>query len=156
MIKILTNYERNVAIDILMDGRSSIKELGIDQLQGEYPNEHTIDEMIENKNAFINSNHTAILNIKYIDKSYSHFNLKNYAVIHTLAVKKSSLKKGVATNFLQEVMKYLFEKGIKTICIDTHEGNIPMINLIKKLGFSYLGEVIVSDGTKRVAYKKQA
>ena len=31
-----------------------------------------------------------------------------------------------------------------------------MINLIKKLGFSYLGEVIVSDGTKRVAYKKQA
>ena len=36
--------------------------------------------------------------------------------------------------------------------IDTHENNRVMQRAIQRFGFQYCGEVIVGDGTKRLAY----
>lgn len=39
--------------------------------------------------------------------------------------------------------------------IDTHEDNIVMQNLLKKLGFVYCGIIYIADGSERLAYQKE-
>lgn len=40
------------------------------------------------------------------------------------------------------------------IRIDTHEANLPMRSLLKKLGYTYCGMIYTHDGTPRLAYQK--
>lgn len=70
-----------------------------------------------------------------------------YGVVHRLA---SNCKvKGVATHCLQ----WCFEQ-CHNIRVDTHETNIPMQKVLKKLGYTRCGIIYVSDGTARVAFQK--
>ena len=40
------------------------------------------------------------------------------------------------------------------IRIDTHEDNVVMQNLLKKLGFKFCGIIHLKNGDKRLAYEK--
>ena len=48
----------------------------------------------------------------------------------------------------------LLEKNIKSLKIDTHEDNIGMQSLIKKLGYTYCGIIYTNYGDKRLAFEK--
>ena len=71
-----------------------------------------------------------------------------YGVVHRIAGDGS--EKGIGAfciNWAYEKCKYLR--------IDTHEDNIVMQNLVKKLGFEYCGIIYVRDGKDpRLAYEK--
>ena len=70
-----------------------------------------------------------------------------YGVIHRIAVKKNT--KGIGTFCIN----WAYEK-CHNLKIDTHENNIPMRSLLKKLGFEYCGVIYLLDGNPRNAYQK--
>lgn len=70
-----------------------------------------------------------------------------YAVVHRIA--SSGDVRGTA----EFCLRYAF--GLShNLRIDTHERNIPMQNLLAKLGFTRCGTITLPDGTKRLAYQK--
>ncbi len=70
-----------------------------------------------------------------------------YGVIHRLA--SSRRVQGAATLCLQWALEQC-----GNIRIDTHQANLPMRNLLQKLGYHYCGIIHTHDGTARLAYQK--
>ena len=70
-----------------------------------------------------------------------------YGVIHRLASAPGT--HGAATACIQWVFSQC-----RNLRIDTHEQNLPMRNLLQKLGFTPCGIIHVEDGTPRIAYQK--
>jgi RimJ/RimL family protein N-acetyltransferase len=74
-------------------------------------------------------------------------NEEPYIAIHRMA----SIKRGVGTFVLTEVCsKY------KNVRIDTHRDNVPMRNLLRKMGFVHCGVIVLldKDNSPREAYMK--
>ena len=70
-----------------------------------------------------------------------------YAVVHRIASAEGS--KGAATFSLN--WAYTRAGHLR---IDTHERNIPMQSLLKKLGFVHCGTIYLSDGRPRLGFEK--
>ncbi|OBX11397.1 GNAT family N-acetyltransferase [Gallibacterium genomosp. 3] len=69
-----------------------------------------------------------------------------YGVVHRLA----SIKRGVG----QYLLEWAYNQH-HHLRIDTHQDNIPMQNLLKKLGFSFCGTIILQDILEeRIAFEK--
>lgn len=68
-----------------------------------------------------------------------------YGVVHRIA----SLGQGAGGFCLEWA---LAQCG--NIRIDTHEANLPMRSLLKKLSYTYCGMIYTHDGTPRLAYQK--
>ena len=79
---------------------------------------------------------------------------ETYGVIHRLAIKKEYRKLGLATFLFDEFHQQLKNKNIKSLKIDTHEDNLSMQSLIKKLGYQYCGIIYTSYNAKRLAFEK--
>ena len=75
-------------------------------------------------------------------------NDKSYGVVHRVASAKGT--KGAASFSLNWAYKQC-----KNLKIDTHENNIPMQNLLKKLGFVHCGTITLTNGEPRWAYQKK-
>lgn len=72
-----------------------------------------------------------------------------YFTIHKLACRTHH--KGYSSMLIRYA--FLQERHLR---IDTHNDNIPMQNLIRKMGFDYCGIIHVKDGSPRLAYEKKA
>ena len=69
-----------------------------------------------------------------------------YLTVHRIAVRQSGLGVG------RMLMQFAMSCGL-SVRADTHEVNTPMRTLLKKLGFSECGTIIIDDGTPRIAYQ---
>ncbi len=67
-------------------------------------------------------------------------NTENYFMIHSFA---SSMKARGAATFCFEWCEK--QSGVRCIKVDTHKNNIPMQNLLKKLGYAYCGKCYYFD-----------
>ncbi len=74
-------------------------------------------------------------------------NNDSYAVVHRIA--SSGELKGTGT-FMMEWA--LAKHG--NVRIDTHEDNYVMQNMLKKLGYTYCGNIYLENGDPRLAYQK--
>lgn len=70
-----------------------------------------------------------------------------YATIHRIA------SDGTRGGIFHEVLEW-GSKRISNIRIDTHEKNRPMLEAIRREGFSYCGVIICHNGTPRLAFQK--
>ncbi len=70
-----------------------------------------------------------------------------YGVVHRIAAARG--KRGVATFCLN----WCYEQ-CGNMRIDTHHDNLPMQNLLKKLGYQPCGTVYMENGDKRIAFQK--
>lgn len=77
----------------------------------------------------------------------------SYVVVHRMAVLPESQNKGYALSFLNAVEKLALSKDINNFRIDTNYDNDRMLNLLKKAGFTYCGEIRYESGT-RMAFEK--
>lgn len=87
----------------------------------------------------------------YIDGAW--LSSERYIVVHRLAVHQRIERKGLAIKFLQEVEKIAQSRDITSFRIDTNYDNQRMFNLACKCGFTYCGEVIYKNGTRK-AFEK--
>jgi L-amino acid N-acyltransferase YncA len=119
------------------------------------PDEKSLARDLANKASFVVVDSGVIVGtfaLYHDDKNYrliqgQWLNDEPYAVIHRMA----SIKKGVGTFILSEICS-----ENKSVRVDTHKDNIPMRNLLKKMGFSHCGTIrlLDKDNSSREAYMK--
>ncbi len=154
-------------IEIIDDAKALLKSLGINQWQNGYPNQEQIKNDIANNESYVVIKNNEIIGTTmftlrkeptYKDvidgKWIINESEKPYGVIHRLATSKKFRKQGIAEFIFNEFHQQLKEKNIQSLKIDTHEENIGMQSLIKKLGYQYCGIIYTNYGDKRLAFEK--
>jgi GNAT superfamily N-acetyltransferase len=165
-IKLSTLKEIPIILEIIEDAKTYLASQNIDQWQNGYPNVAQIENDILNGESFVVINDenqvmaTSMFSTnkeptyKIIEGNWIITEDEIYGVIHRMAIKKEFRKFGLATLLFDEFHLQLVEKNIKSLKIDTHEGNLGMQSLIKKLGYSYCGIIYTNYGDKRLAFEK--
>lgn len=154
-------------LEIIDDAKALLKSLGINQWQNGYPNQKQIENDIQNKESFVVVNEVDEIMAtimfttrkeptykKVIDGNWIIDESKPYGVIHRLAMSKDFRGQGIAKFVFDELHDQLKNQGIKSLKIDTHEENMGMQSLIKKMGYQYCGIIYTSYGDKRLAFEK--
>ncbi len=165
-MKIRKSTEKDIS-DIMFvyeKARSFMKLNGNGTQWGDnWPPIEIIKNDIKNKNHYVLTHEEKIVGCFYYtygieDDTYKNYNNiwisdTPYGVIHRLA--SSGEVKGVG----EFIINWVYN-DCHHVRIDTHENNIPMRNLLKKLGFTYCGTIdinvkdnILSD-TKRLTFEK--
>ncbi|OAD40746.1 GNAT family N-acetyltransferase [Polaribacter atrinae] len=151
---------------IINDAKELLASLHIDQWQNGYPNAPQIEnDILKGESYVVVNDKNQILatsmfttnpepTYKVIDGNWIIDEAKVYGVIHRMAIKKEFRKFGLATFMFHEFHLQLLEQNIKSLKIDTHEENIGMQSLIKKLGYQYCGIIYTNYNAKRLAFEK--
>jgi ribosomal protein S18 acetylase RimI-like enzyme len=152
---------------IINDAKAYLASQNIDQWQNGYPNEEQVKNDIEKEESYVVVNDenqvmaTSMFTLRkeptyrvVIDGKWIVPEEETYGVIHRLAIKKEYRKLGLATFLFDEFHQQLKNKNIKSLKIDTHEENLGMQSLIKKLGYQYCGIIYTSYNAKRLAFEK--
>ena len=132
------------------------------QWQDGYPNSDTVRTDIENEfgylleidgeiaaySALIFNNEPAYENIegKWLSDD-------DFFVVHRVAVSDQFLGKGIATKLFLEIENFAKQKQVFSIKVDTNFDNLAMLKILKKLNYTYCGEVYFR-GSARKAFEK--
>ncbi len=145
---------------IYKDGRELIASYGSPQWQNNYPSLEVTLSDIE-KNALYVLGSDEILGVMTVLDYESTYDViegqwlsdRPYKVIHRIATKKGHYGKGISAQLIEYVFTHL---NCNSLRIDTHELNVPMQNLLKKLDFTYCGKIYLNQATDRMrlAYQK--
>jgi ribosomal protein S18 acetylase RimI-like enzyme len=161
-----TSDDIPIIISIIDDAKEYLASQKIDQWQNGYPNSKQIEEDIKNGESYVVLNEenrvmaTSMFTTnseptyKVIDGNWIINETIKYGVIHRMAIKKEFRKLGLATILFDEFHQQLKNQNIQSLKIDTHEENIGMQSLIKKLGYRYCGIIYTDYGAKRLAFEK--
>jgi ribosomal protein S18 acetylase RimI-like enzyme len=153
-------------IEIIEDAKIYLASLGIDQWQNGYPNAVQIENDIKNAESYVvlDDSNTIIATTmfstkgeptyKIIEGSWTVDENEQYGVIHRLATGKNNRKGGIAQFVFEHFHMYLQQQNIESLKIDTHEENLGMQSLVKKIGYQYCGVIYTSYGDKRLAFEK--
>ncbi|MDY3006640.1 GNAT family N-acetyltransferase [Anaerococcus sp. AGMB00486] len=152
-------------MEIIEDGKLSLKEDGIDQWQNGLPKIDDIRKNIESNQGYVYIVDGEIVSFAYLKEDYE----KDYEpiekgfkkhddffTIHRLSIKKCSKGKGISKKFLGEIIAFAKDRGLSSVRIDTHRDNFKMKSLIKKFDFKKIGPCFVDDGkgrSERIAYE---
>ena len=165
-IQLSTFEDIPAIIAIINDAKEYLASQKIDQWQNGYPNAEQVANDIKNNESYVVVNDeneliaTAMFTTnpeptyKIIDGNWNIDENEKYGVVHRMAIKKEFRKFGLATFMFHEFHMQLLEKKIKSLKIDTHEKNLGMQALIKKLGYTYCGIIYTNYHAKRVAFEK--
>ncbi|MBU3012479.1 GNAT family N-acetyltransferase [Polaribacter vadi] len=152
---------------IINDAKELLASLNIDQWQNGYPNAAQVENDILKRESYVVVNDenqiiaTSMFTLRkeptykeVIDGNWLISEDEVYGVIHRMAIKKEYRKLGLATFLFDEFHQQLKDKNIQSLKIDTHEDNLGMQSLIKKLGYKYCGIIYTSYNAKRLAFEK--
>ncbi|EAQ41362.1 GNAT family N-acetyltransferase [Polaribacter sp. MED152] len=152
---------------IINDAKTYLASQNIDQWQNGYPNAEQVENDIKKGESFVvvNDDNTIMATSMFTlrkEPTYKQILEGNwlisedevYGVVHRMAIKKEYRKLGLATFLFDEFHQQLKNQNIKSLKIDTHENNIGMQSLIKKLGYKYCGIIYTSYNAKRLAFEK--
>ena len=165
-IQLSTFEDIPAIIAIINDAKEYLASQKIDQWQNGYPNAEQVANDIKNNESYVVVNDeneiiaTAMFTTnpeptyKIIDGNWNIDENEKYGVVHRMAIKKEFRKFGLATFMFHEFQMQLLEKNIKSLKIDTHEKNLGMQALIKKLGYTYCGIIYTNYHAKRLAFEK--
>ena len=140
----------------------SRKKDGSKQWQDGYPNLDTIKNDIDNQWAYVLIENEQIMAYAAIiferEPAYEKIdgewlNSDAYIVLHRIAVSKQAKGRGIATKLLALAENLASTNNVHNIKIDTNFDNLPMLHIIKKLGYEYCGEVYFR-GDARKAFQK--
>lgn len=152
---------------IIDDAKAYLKSQKIDQWQNGYPNATQVENDIKNGESYVVVNDeneimaTSMFTLRkeptykeVIDGEWMVSENEKYGVIHRMAIKKEFRKFGLATFMFHEFHLQLLEKKVRSLKIDTHEDNLGMQSLLKKLGYKYCGIIYTDYNAKRLAFEK--
>lgn len=119
--------------------------------KGVYPIRDDAEQGIENGTLFVavlkdNIVGTIILNHEP-EEAYKEikwgfeFDYSDVFVVHTFLVHPEYKQRGVGKQLMDFAEQYAKDTKIKSIRLDVYEGNLPAIQLYKKCGFQYKGNV---------------
>ena len=159
LIRLATPNDIESILSIVRSAQLSLSELGIDQWQDGYPSEDVIAEDIANgvgyvactKDGAVVGYEAVVLTGEeaylQIEDCFWHTS-NNYVVVHRLCVDGTARRKGVAIELMNFAGEFAIEHGISDFRIDTHEGNVRMLELLKKMGFKHVGTIRYESGLR--------
>lgn len=134
---------------------------GIDQWQRGYPNRTSIENDVEAGVGMVLSLGNEILAYGAViftgEPAYDDLTGGKwltdgqYAVVHRLCVSEIFVGMGFAKQFMSAAEAMAAER-VKSFRIDTHPDNKIMQSLVKRMGFTYCGDIIIE--SRRLAYEK--
>ena len=151
-------------MDIVKDAQEFLKTQNSCQWQDGTPTIATVAEDSMNNRFFVWEEEGVIIGIiALLDYDQDYESLKSgqwhfsppYLAIHRFAVRSDYHAQGIATKMLQAVELIARKRSIKTIRVDTHALNVPMINVLTKNGFLKCGEVLIEGIKPRIAFDKK-
>lgn len=161
MIRKAANSDIEQIMTIVRSAQQSLRELGIDQWQDNYPNIASIECDIKEGVGYVYLADDTIVGYAAIvttgEEAYNEINDQwlygsNYVVVHRLCVHASCHRSGIAIKLMHHAANIGRDISLPAFRIDTHSGNIRMQSMLKKLGFRQVGIVHYSSG-ERVAYE---
>lgn len=143
---------------LYMDARKFMAENGnAVQWNNNYPSLDDIKDDMEKDCLYVCEDNGEILGVFFYefadDETYavikdgSWIDDSPYGVLHRIATKRGT--NGIGAYCID----YAYNAS-GNLRIDTHEKNIPMRNLLKKLGFTECGIIYVREQSERIAYQK--
>lgn len=138
------------------------KEDGSNQWQDGYPNPSVISTDIEKGNGYVLTDGNTIVGYcailindepAYADIKGQWLTTEDFVVYHRVALSENYLGKGLAQKMLLHIEDFARQHNIYSVKADTNFDNPGMLNIFKKLGYTYCGEVIFR-GTPRKAFEK--
>ena len=150
---------------IFSAARKRIATLGINQWQDGYPHEEIIREDILKSRSYVGEIDGEIVATVMLmtDNEPTYDVIYNgqwavdgeYLTIHRIALDGSLCGTGAAKKVMDFAESEAKKRGMRSIRVDTHEGNIPMRKNLEKNGYRYCGIIHLKNGDERVAYQKE-
>lgn len=161
-------------MEILTDGKAALKALGIDQWQGDgYPHRDIVENDVRLGQSYViqdSDEHIAATAMVSLSGEPDYDEIEgawltpgtsadpDYAVVHRVAVGADSVGRGMARYLLASAEEVAREGGVRSVRIDTHPGNVPMLTLVESCGYTRCGIIRIkhADGgiPERVAFEK--
>ncbi len=135
---------------------------GSQQWQDGYPNLEVIKKDIEKNAGYVlleDQNIIGYVSIVFNDEpAYAELEgnwLSNsdFVVLHRIAIAENHLGKGLAQKIVSFAEELALQNNVFSIKVDTNFDNFAMLNIFKKMGYVYCGEVEFR-GSKRKAFEK--
>lgn len=146
-------------MDLFEQAREFMKEQGnpAQWALSKYPPKEVLIEDIEKGRSYVCDDYGLILasfmyefgrdkNYDYIEGSWDNDDAF-YGIVHRITTRRGTV--GIGSYCLD--WAYNASGNLR---IDTHEDNVPMKNLLQKLGFIRRGIVYMEDGSKRIGFSK--
>jgi len=161
-LRLASKLEIDIIWSILQEAIEQRKKDGSDQWQNGYPNEQTVANDINNEVGYVLVKEDLIVAyaaiIFGIEPAYNDIKgnwLSNdaYAAVHRVATAGDFKGKGIATQLFSRIEDLCVSKNVFSIKVDTNFDNVPMLKILKKLNYTYCGEIFFS-GAARMAYEK--
>ncbi len=150
------------------EARGTIAALGIDQWQDGYPSREVVCDDLEKERVFVVDCDGQIGGTFVIvddgEPTYDRIDdghwktgddNRDYLAIHRVAVAVAKRGCGISTAIINRAAEEAAARGLSSLRIDTHEGNVVMRRMLEKHGFVHCGTIFLQSGAKRVAYEKQ-
>ncbi|WP_413628096.1 GNAT family N-acetyltransferase [Fructilactobacillus vespulae] len=166
-------YVRKATLEDLDDikkiidaGRGFLKEQGIDQWQGEYPNREDLKRDIDNQTSYVidvdgkvAGSATLHLGIDpdYLEMeegAWDNGSEAHYSAIHRVSVSHEYRGQGLAAKLISGLFTVSELLGFKDVRIDTHPKNKGMQHIILASGFTQKGVIRTkAENDDRFAYQ---
>ena len=146
-------------LSIVRSAQLSLSELGIDQWQDGYPSKDVVAEDIANGVGYVACAEDGDV-VGYVavvltgEEAYNQIDIdrwhtsNSYVAVHRLCVDGTARRKGVAIELMNFAGEFAIEHGILDFRIDTHKGNVRMLELLKKMGFKHVGTIRYESGLR--------
>ena len=153
-------------MQIIEQAQAYLASQDIEQWQNGYPNEAAILKDVKNNESYVvKSKDSSLLatamfstknesTYKRIEGQWITETDTTYGVIHRMAVNKNFRGTGIAKFIFNQCEYILKQNNIKSMRIDTHEDNLGMQALLKKLGYHFCGVIYLENSDKRLAFEK--
>lgn len=138
------------------------KAEGSEQWQDGYPNKESILADISKGDAWIlRDQHNILVYAAVIfDGEPAYEKIKgqwlsnqDYITLHRVAVSSEAKGKGLVQQLFTKVEELAISKGVYAIRVDTNFDNFAMLHILKKLDYTYCGEVLMRNSPRK-AFEK--
>lgn len=132
------------------------------QWQNGYPNPETVNSDIEKQIGYVLTENDRVVAYCAVllndEPAYENIEGRwlsdgDFNVVHRVAVSDEVAGKGYATEIFRRIEDFSRQNGIFSVKVDTNFDNAAMLHILKKLGYSYCGEVYPSGGVRK-AFEK--
>ncbi|MBR5601561.1 MAG: GNAT family N-acetyltransferase [Clostridia bacterium] len=151
--------------EVFAQARAAIAALGIDQWQDGYPTNAHIEADIAAGAGYVLTEGNRVQGYFALlttpDPTYKIIydgawltEGEAYVTLHRVAMSDELRGKGGADKAVSFAVARALRTGLKSVRIDTHEGNVRMRKFLAKQGFSACGTIYLESGASRVAYER--
>lgn len=151
MIRKATLDDLEMQRTIILEGKETLHQLGINMWTGDYPSEPEMKKDIEKGDAYVyclNGKIVATFALQYgVDPVYEEIENGEwlselpYSIIKRLSVAGNMRGKNITGKLIEAVGHMSMAKGYPSLRLDTHPDNESMKRAMEKNGYQYTGEL---------------